>query len=143
MAAPYTLVNLNDVKDSATSFGLADVQEARFAKDALEAEQTGVSHHRLKPDKRQAFGHKHDDAEEVYVVLSGSGRVKLDDEIRDISQLDAIRVAPGGHACFRGRFRGPGGARVRDSSRWRRRGDPGLVGRLRRAAAETRVACAR
>jgi len=109
MPAPYTFVNLNDVKDSATSFGLADVQEARFAKDALEAEHTGVSHFRLKPEKRQPFGHKHDDAEEVYVVLSGSGRVKLDEETLDISRLDAIRVAPGVTRAFEA---GPDGLEV-------------------------------
>jgi len=49
----------------------------------------------LKPDKRQPFGHKHDEAEEVYVVMAGSGRMKLDDEILDIAKLDAVRVAPG------------------------------------------------
>jgi len=48
----------------------------------------------LKPGKRQAFGHRHDKAEEVYVVLSGAGRVRLDDEIVEIRRLDAIRVAP-------------------------------------------------
>ncbi len=95
MPAPYTLKKLTDVEDSAPKFGFAEVQEARFAKDDLEAEQTGVSHQRLKPDKRQAFGHKHEKAEEVYVVMTGSGRVKLDDEILDIETLDAIRVSPG------------------------------------------------
>lgn len=95
MAAPYTLKKLIDVEDSAASFGFSEFQEARFAKDDLEAENTGVSHHRLKAGKRQPFAHKHDGAEEVYVVLSGSGRVKLDDEIVEIETRDAIRVAPG------------------------------------------------
>jgi mannose-6-phosphate isomerase-like protein (cupin superfamily) len=93
--APYTLKKLTDVEDSAPGFGFAEVQEARFAKNDLETEQTGVSHQRLKPGKRQAFGHKHEKAEEVYVVMTGSGRVKLDDEILDIETLDAIRVSPG------------------------------------------------
>ena len=44
---------------------------------------------------RQPFGHKHDKAEEVYVVIAGSGRVKLDDEIVDLGKHDAVRVAPG------------------------------------------------
>jgi mannose-6-phosphate isomerase-like protein (cupin superfamily) len=95
VTAPYTLKKLTDVEDSAPKFGLSELQEARFAKDALEAEQTGVSHLRVKPGRRQGFGHKHEDAEEVYVVLAGSGRVKLDDEIVEIETLDAIRVAPG------------------------------------------------
>jgi mannose-6-phosphate isomerase-like protein (cupin superfamily) len=94
MAGPYTLKRLTDVEDSAPRFGFADVQEARFANDDLETEQTGVSHLRVKPGERQAFAHRHDDAEEVYVVLAGSGRLKLDDEVLEIEALDAIRVAP-------------------------------------------------
>ena len=95
MTASYTLKKLTDVEDSAARFGLGEVQEARFAHEDLEAEHTGVSYHRLKADKRQGFAHRHEKAEEVYVVLGGSGRVKLDDEIIEIEALDALRVAPG------------------------------------------------
>ena len=95
MAAPYTLKKLTDVEDSAPKFGFGEIQEARFATSDLETEETGVSHHRLKANQRQPFAHKHDQAEEVYVVLAGSGRVKLDDEIVAIDKLDAIRVEPG------------------------------------------------
>ena len=95
MPDPYTLKKLTEVEDTAPGFGLGEIQEARFANDDLEAQDTGVSHHRLKADKRQGFAHKHDKAEEVYVVLSGSGRVKLDDEIVELGALDAIRVSPG------------------------------------------------
>ena len=94
MAAPYTHRSLDDVEDSAPKFGYDAVQEAHFANGALETEQTGVSFHRVKPGKRQGFGHRHDEAEEVYVILSGAGRLKLDDDILDVSRLDAIRVAP-------------------------------------------------
>jgi mannose-6-phosphate isomerase-like protein (cupin superfamily) len=94
MATSYTLKKLTDVADSAPKFGFSEVQEARFANDDLDAEDTGVSHHRVKANKRQGFGHKHEDAEEIYVVVAGSGRVKLDDEIVEIERLDAIRVAP-------------------------------------------------
>ena len=95
MAGSHTLKNLKDVEDKAPGFGMSEVQEARFAHGDLDAERTGVSLLRVKPGRRQAFGHKHDEAEEVYVVISGSGRVKLDDEIIEISELDALRVAPG------------------------------------------------
>jgi mannose-6-phosphate isomerase-like protein (cupin superfamily) len=95
MAAPYTHKKLTEVEDSAAKFGYGEIQEARFANDDLETEQTGVSHHRLRPGRRQPFAHKHGQAEEVYVVLSGSGRVKLDDEIIEVEALDAIRIAPG------------------------------------------------
>ena len=94
MPAPFTHTKLSDVKDSAPEFGMGDVQEARFAKDALEAEETGVSHYKLKPRQRTPFGHKHERAEEVYVVIAGSGRLKLDDEIVEVETLDAIRVSP-------------------------------------------------
>jgi quercetin dioxygenase-like cupin family protein len=94
MPAPFTHTKLTDVKDSAPEFGMDDVQEARFAKGDLDAEETGVSHYRLKAGKRTPFGHKHEEAEEVYVVIAGSGRLKLDDEIIEVETLDAIRVSP-------------------------------------------------
>jgi mannose-6-phosphate isomerase-like protein (cupin superfamily) len=95
MAAPYTLKRLTEVEDSARKFGYAEVQEARMANNDLETESTGVSHHRVRPGKRQGFAHRHEQAEEVYVVIAGSGRVKLDDEIVEVEALDAIRIAPG------------------------------------------------
>jgi mannose-6-phosphate isomerase-like protein (cupin superfamily) len=90
----YTIKNLTETADSAVKFGFSEMGEAHFATEELDAEQTGVSYQVLRPGKRQAFGHRHDKAEEVYVVLSGSGRVRLDDEIVAISRLDAIRVPP-------------------------------------------------
>jgi quercetin dioxygenase-like cupin family protein len=109
MPDPYTQKRLTDVKDSAPEFGLDGIQEARFAKDELDAEQTGVSHHRLKPGKRSPFGHRHEEAEEIYVVLGGDGRIKLDDDVIEVSTLDAIRVAPGVTRAFEA---GPGGIEV-------------------------------
>ncbi|HEV7808871.1 MAG TPA: cupin domain-containing protein [Solirubrobacteraceae bacterium] len=94
MAHTYTLKKLTDVDDSAPNFGMGDLQEARFATKDLGAEDTGVSLHRVKPNQRQPFGHRHDQAEEIYVVLSGSGRVKLDDEIVELGPFDALRVSP-------------------------------------------------
>lgn len=109
MATPYTHEKLTDVEDSAPNFGFGEFQEARFAREKLDAESTGLSHYRIKPDKRQPFGHRHDDAEEVYVVLAGSGRMKLDDDIVDVEALDAIRVAPGVVRAFEA---GPEGLEV-------------------------------
>jgi len=91
----YTHENLTAVEDSAPKFGFAGVQEARFATDDLDAAETGVSYHRVAAGKRQGFAHRHDAAEEVYIVLAGTGRMKLDDDIIDVKPLDAIRVAPG------------------------------------------------
>jgi mannose-6-phosphate isomerase-like protein (cupin superfamily) len=94
MTSPYTHTKLSDVKDSAPDFGYDELQESRFAGGDLGAEDTGVSLHRVRPGKRQGFAHKHDKAEEVYVVVAGSGRIKLDDDILDLERLDAVRVAP-------------------------------------------------
>lgn len=90
----YTIKNLNETVDSAPKFGLAEVGEAHFPREELGAESIGFAYHVLKPGKRQAFGHRHDKAEEVAVVLSGGGRVRLDDEIVDLHELDAIRIPP-------------------------------------------------
>jgi quercetin dioxygenase-like cupin family protein len=92
----YTLKNLDEVTDAAEQMGVSATQEVRFARADFDAERVGFTHHRVAAGSRQAIGHKHDDpgAEEVYVVLSGSGRVKLDDDVREIARLDAIRVAP-------------------------------------------------
>lgn len=94
MPSSFTHTKLLDVKDSAPEFGYGEVQEARFAQGDLEAGETGVSHIRLKPGQRSPFGHKHENAEEVYVVIGGSGRMKLDDEVIEVEPLDAIRVSP-------------------------------------------------
>ena len=102
MTTPYTLKRLTEVEDSAPKFGMGEIEEARFCNGDLEAETTGVSFHRLKSGMRQPFGHRHDKAEEVYVVIAGSGRVKLDDEIVDIAKHDAVRVAPGVMRAFEG-----------------------------------------
>jgi mannose-6-phosphate isomerase-like protein (cupin superfamily) len=91
----YTKRNLrDDVEDSAQKFGMGDVLEAHFVRDDLEATQFGLSFQRLKPNARLPFGHHHLQQEEVYVVVGGSGRLKLDDEIIEVGRWDAVRMAP-------------------------------------------------
>lgn len=109
MPEPYTHKRLTDVKDAAAELGLGDRQASRFASEDLGAQRTGVSLHLLQPGVRQPFGHRHERAEEVYVVLSGSGRVKLDGEVIEVEPRDAIRVAPRVTRAFEA---GPGGIEV-------------------------------
>ena len=90
----FTKKNLREVEDVAATQGFGENQEARFAGGDLDAEATGVSLQLVRPGKRHAFAHRHKEAEEIYVVLSGSGRAKLDDEIVEVGPMDAIRVAP-------------------------------------------------
>lgn len=91
----YSKKNLRDVEDMAGEHGLSETQEARFPRADLGAEKTGLNYLIVKAGRREAFAHRHREAEEIYVVLAGSGRVKLDDEIVDLAPLDAVRVGPG------------------------------------------------
>jgi mannose-6-phosphate isomerase-like protein (cupin superfamily) len=90
----YTIKNLRDTNDSAPKFGFGELGEAHFPREELDAESIGLAFHVLKPSKRQAFGHRHEQAEEIYVVMSGGGRARLDEAVIEIGELDAIRVAP-------------------------------------------------
>lgn len=96
----FATVNLEDVEDMAAKAGFGDTGEARFARGALDAVDVGISLQRLRPGKRQTFGHRHQVDEELYVVLAGSGRVAIDDEVRDVRRLDVIRVAPRSTRAF-------------------------------------------
>jgi mannose-6-phosphate isomerase-like protein (cupin superfamily) len=96
----YSKKNLRDVEDSAVEHGLSDSQEARFPRTDLGAEQTGLNYLTVKAGQREAFAHRHRNAEEIYVVLGGAGRVKLDDELVELAPLDAVRVSPGTTRTF-------------------------------------------
>lgn len=91
--ADYTLLNLkDDVENAAERFGLAPDLEARFGRNALGLAGGGFSYQKLAPNVPGSTGHRHTTQEEVYVVVSGSGRVKLEDEVRELREWDALRV---------------------------------------------------
>jgi quercetin dioxygenase-like cupin family protein len=89
----YTRKNLLELDDSAVAFGLSGV-EARFARKALGSTKVGLSYQKLLPNVRVPFGHHHAEQEEIYVVLNGSARMKVGDEIVELASMDAIRVDP-------------------------------------------------
>jgi uncharacterized cupin superfamily protein len=91
----YAKKNLREVEDAAVKHGFSETQMARFAGAELGCETIGLALEGVKPGRRQAFGHRHDEDEEVYVILSGGGRMKLDDEVIEVVPMDAIRVPPG------------------------------------------------
>jgi mannose-6-phosphate isomerase-like protein (cupin superfamily) len=103
----YTLKNLKEVEDSAAKFGFAPELEARFASSELELERSGISYQRLGPNFRIPFGHHHKEQEEIYILVEGSGRMKLNDEIVELRRWDAVRVAK---ETTRGFEAGPEGA---------------------------------
>jgi mannose-6-phosphate isomerase-like protein (cupin superfamily) len=105
----YAKTNLRAVQDSAAEHGLSESQEARFPRADIGAEQTGMNFLTIKPSQREAFAHRHAKAEEIYVVLSGAGHVKLDDELLELAPLDAVRVGPGVARSFEA---GPEGLEV-------------------------------
>lgn len=90
-----TIKNLRtDVEDSAPKFGMAPDVEAHFAREDIGASNFGLSYQRLAPGARMPFGHRHAEQEEVYVVVSGAGRVRIDDDVHEVAQWDAVRVGP-------------------------------------------------
>ena len=105
--ADYTVRNLkDDVENSAEAYGLAPDLETRFGRKPLEVEGGGFSYQRMAPNYVVPFGHRHTSQEEVYVVLAGSGRAKLDGEEQELKQWDALRVPP---PVTRGFAAGPDG----------------------------------
>src|SRR4051794_35445172 len=88
----YAIVNLLEIEDSLG--GRIEGLEGRFGRKHLESRDLGVSHFRYAPGFRSPAAHPPREQEEAYVVVGGSGRVRLDDEIRDVRQWDVVRVAP-------------------------------------------------
>src|SRR5271166_3635056 len=83
--------------------------EARFARKHVESEHLGVSYFRYPPGFRSAMGHSHREQEEAYVVIGGSGRIRLDDEVLELGRWDVVRVAPQVVRAFEG---GPEGLEI-------------------------------
>jgi mannose-6-phosphate isomerase-like protein (cupin superfamily) len=109
-AVRFTLTNLaEDPVDVGSNFdGVPDL-EFRLVGTALDLEQSGLSYQRIPPDYRFPYGHTHKEQEEVFVVVGGSGRMKLDDEIVEVKKWDAVRVPPG---TWRGYEAGPEGLEI-------------------------------
>jgi quercetin dioxygenase-like cupin family protein len=88
----WTIINLLDVEDSAA--GRSEGLEARMARKHLDSRDIGVSLFRYAPSVRNPMSHSHGEQEEAYVVVNGSGRIRLDDELHELRQWDVVRVAP-------------------------------------------------
>jgi mannose-6-phosphate isomerase-like protein (cupin superfamily) len=99
--AGFTITNLMEVEDSAPE-AVGDSLQARFGRKHLDSEHLGVSYFRYAPGYRAPYGHRHHEQEEAYVVVAGSGRIRLDDEIFDLKRWDVVRVAPGVVRGFEG-----------------------------------------
>jgi uncharacterized cupin superfamily protein len=102
----YGRINFDEVTDLAAEYGMGELGEARYLREDVGAEQIGMTLYRMNPGRRGGFGHRHERAEEMYVVLSGAGRVKVEEEILELRPMDAVRVAP---ACVREFEAGPDG----------------------------------
>jgi uncharacterized cupin superfamily protein len=92
--ATYEKKNIADLTNAAEQFGLAPALEARFGRKAFGMTKGGFSYQRMVPGFRSGFGHRHTDQEEMYVVLSGSGRARLDDEEVALASRDVLLVPP-------------------------------------------------
>jgi len=107
---PFTLKNLKgDLEDVGSNFDGSPDLEFRLATKSLELEKSGLGYQRIPPNYRFPYGHTHQRQEELYVVLRGSGRMKLDEEIVELGEWDAVRVSPG---TWRGYEAGPEGLEI-------------------------------
>jgi len=93
----YTKINLKELEAGGTG-----AVEARFARKHLDSDHLWVSLFRYAAGYRSRTGHSHREQEEIYVVVGGSGRVKLDDEVLELRAWDAVRVAPSTVRAFEG-----------------------------------------
>ena len=108
--ADYTKLNLKqDVEDMAPKFELSPGLESHFARAPLALEHSGVSLYKFAPGFRTPFGHRHGEQEEVYVVASGNARLKIEDDVLELEQWDAVRIPGPAMRCLEG---GPDGAEV-------------------------------
>ena len=107
---PFTLKNIKqELEDIGSRFDGAPDLEFRAATKPLGLEKSGLTHQFVPPGYRFPYGHTHQTQEEVYVVLRGSGRMKLDEEIVELEEWDAVRVPPG---TWRGYEAGPDGLEI-------------------------------
>ena len=105
----YTKKNLKEVKNMAPPEAAETGFEGRFARGELDCERSGMTYFRYGPNGRTPFGHRHEEQEEIYVLLSGSARVKIDEDIVELEPLDAVRIA---HDSVRAVEAGPDGAEI-------------------------------
>ena len=96
----YTKTNLTDVEDQAAKHGFGELQEARFPRTDVGAERGGIAHIKVRAGQRQPFAHRHKEAEEIHVILAGSGRMKVDDDTFEVGERDVIRVEPSSARAF-------------------------------------------
>ena len=94
----FATVNLLEVENSVGD--RVPGVEGRFGRKYLDSRDLGVSHFRYAPNLRSPMAHSHREQEEAYVVVAGSGRLLLDDEVLELRQWDVVRVAPEVVRCF-------------------------------------------
>ncbi len=102
----HTKLNLDSAKDFAPEFGMQETGEARFVRDALGAQRIGLAHYRINAGQRMGFGHRHGEAEEIHVILGGSGNFKIEDEVFPVAARDVVYCRP---SAMRGWEAGPDG----------------------------------
>ena len=94
MTNSFTKTNFGDIEEMYAQYGMEETGTARYVRADAGAETIGVSLYELKPGKRTGFAHRHKAVEEIYIVLAGSGRMKIDDDIVTLGERDIVRVAP-------------------------------------------------
>jgi uncharacterized cupin superfamily protein len=119
---PFTIVNFKELEDLGGEY--APALEARFARRHIGSEHLGVTYLRFAPGYRFPLGHSHREQEEVYVVIAGSGWIRVDDELQPLARWDVVRVAP---EAIRGFEAGPEGLELIAAGSDRPEGGDGVM----------------
>jgi quercetin dioxygenase-like cupin family protein len=92
----YSMVNLLDIENSAKDPNVT----GRFARGQLDSRDLGVSLFQYAPNFQSPMSHSHQVQEEAYVVVKGSGKILLGDDIKELKLWDVVRVAPNVERSF-------------------------------------------
>ena len=90
----YTRINLHDLENMSVKYGHGEDMEARFATKPLKLQKSGLGIQKVLPGRTIPFKHKHEEQEEVIIVVAGNGTVQLDDESVQLKTWDAVRIPP-------------------------------------------------
>ncbi len=90
----HATTNIDDPEDLAPGYGMGDMGQSRFLRKDLGMQGLGMANYKINPGRRVGFGHKHAESEEIYVVLAGTGRFKIEDELIDVGARDVVYCGP-------------------------------------------------
>ena len=86
------VINRNEVQEFITK-DTSEIREILAPRNSAIRRQS-LAEALVKP-RMATEEHRHPNTEEIYYILSGQGRMRIDGEERDVAPLDGIAIPPG------------------------------------------------